>query len=162
MYEYDISDLQGLIDYIGIPTRRSGKEIQFKYCPICHSSKDDTYTASINVEKGLFHCHRGSCPNPDLNFISLSKAVGYAVPAGGEYKPYKYPQPKERNTRKEAADYLRGRGISPETAARYYCTVRRDDPEVLVFPFYDENNELQCIKYRHTQPKPEDKEKWSK
>ena len=162
MYEYDASDLQGLIDYIGIPTRRSGKEIQFKYCPICHSSKDDTYTASINEEKGLFHCHRGSCPNPDLNFISLSKAVGYAVPAGGEYKPYRYPQPKERNTRKEAADYLRGRGISSETAARYYCTVRRDDPEVLVFPFYDENNELQCIKYRHTQPKPEDKEKWSK
>ena len=162
MYEYDASDLQGLIDFIGIPTKRSGREIQFKYCPICHSSKSDLWTASINEEKGLFHCHRGSCPNPDLNFLSLAKAVGYAVPMHGEYKPYRYTQPKERNTRQEAADYLQGRGISPETSRRYFCTVKRDNSEVLVFPFYDEQNILQCVKFRHIKPKPENAEKWSK
>lgn len=162
MYEYDKEDLQGLIDFLGIPTKKSGREIQFKYCPICHSSKADMWTASINEEKGLFHCHRGSCPNPDLNFLSLSKAVGYAVPMHGEYKPYRYTQPKERNTRQEAADYLQGRGISMETSRRYFCTVKRDNPEVLVFPFYDEQNILQCVKFRHIKPKPENVEKWSK
>lgn len=162
MYEYDPADLQGLIDYIGIQTKQVGRELQFKYCPICHSSKGDIWTSSINIDKGLFHCHRGSCPQPDLNFISLSKAVGYAIPVGGEYKPYRYVQPKERNTRQEAIEYLRGRGISEKVARKYYCTTRRDDPEILVFPFYDDKDILQCFKCRHIKPKPEGAEKWAK
>lgn len=157
MYSYDVDDLQGLLDHIGIKTKTSGDEIQFERCPVCGSSKQDKYTSSINRATGLFHCHRGSCRAPDLNFAQLAREVEYVIPSVGTVKYYRYRQPaeNERDTRAEAVEYLKSRGISETIARRYYCTTMRKNPKVLVFPFYDENNELQFIKYRNMDKKPE-------
>lgn len=137
----------------------------FKECPVCGSSGADKYTSSINVEKGLFNCKRGSCPSPDLNFFQLCREVGYQIPRIGQQRYYKFKQipEKERDCRKEAVEYLRSRGIPEEITRRYYITTKRDNPELLVIPFYDENNVCQMYKFRHTKPKPENADKsWSK
>ena len=157
MYEYERDDLQGLVEYLNAETRQSGHELMFKYCPICGSSASDKYTSSINVDKGLFNCKRGSCPSPDLNFFQLCREVGYQIPRLGQIKYYKYKQipEKERDCRQEAVDYLKSRAIPEEITRRYYITTKRDDPELLVIPFYDENDVCQMYKYRHTKPKPE-------
>lgn len=137
----------------------------FRNCPICGSSGADKYTSSINVDKGLFNCKRGSCPSPDLNFFQLCREVGYQIPRLGQIKYYKFKQipEKERDCRQEAVDYLKTRGIPEDVTRRYYITIKRDDPEQLVIPFYDENNVCQSYKFRHTQPKPEGADNsWSK
>lgn len=165
MYEYEQEDLQGLVDFLNIETRKSGKELMFKNCPICGSSGPDKFTSSINVEKGLFNCKRGSCPSPDLNFFQLCREVGYQIPRLGKFRYYKFKQipEKERDCRQEAVDYLKSRAIPEEITRRYFITTKREDPELLVIPFYDENNVCQMYKFRHTKPKPEGADKsWSK
>ena len=49
-----------------------------------------------------------------------------------------------------AVAYMESRGISEETTNRYNLTVQREHENVLVFPFYDENDQLQFVKYRKT------------
>ncbi len=53
-------------------------------------------------------------------------------------------------TKPAAVSYLESRGISSEVTERYSITTQRDHDNILVFPFYDENNILQFVKYRKT------------
>ena len=52
--------------------------------------------------------------------------------------------------REPAVAYLEGRGISRAVAERYKVTTVKDNDHILAFPFYDENNVLQFLKYRKT------------
>lgn len=45
---------------------------------------------------------------------------------------------------------MESRGISEEVTNRYNITVQREHENILVFPFYDERDQLQFVKYRKT------------
>lgn len=52
--------------------------------------------------------------------------------------------------REPAVAYLEGRGIHRAVTERYRVTTLKDNPHILAFPFFDENNVLQFLKYRKT------------
>lgn len=57
------------------------------------------------------------------------------------------PQPKIE-VRNKAVEYMAKRGISREIVERYKITTRKDNDNILVFPFYDADEILQFVKYR--------------
>ena len=59
------------------------------------------------------------------------------------------PQPKIE-TKPKAVEYLLSRGISEDVTRKYKITTQKNNDKVLVFPFYDEQNILQFVKYRKT------------
>ena len=44
---------------------------------------------------------------------------------------------------------MESRGISAEITKRYEITVQKENDNILVFPFKDENDNLQFVKYRN-------------
>ncbi len=55
------------------------------------------------------------------------------------------PQPKDK-----ALEYMASRGISNITCKNYNITTSKDNDNVLVFPFYDEADNLTFVKFRKT------------
>ena len=49
----------------------------------------------------------------------------------------------------KAVEYLKSRGISETITRKYEITIKKDDENVLVFPFKSPANELKFIKYRN-------------
>jgi twinkle protein len=62
---------------------------------------------------------------------------------------YKRLPQKPITIRDNAIAYLQSRGISEATARRYNVTTQANNPNVIVFPFHDENNTMQFVKYRN-------------
>jgi archaellum biogenesis ATPase FlaH len=84
----------------------------------------------------------------DFDFSLGTEIDEYYAP---KKKYRELPQPKEPVIPKpEALQYLESRGISEEVAKRYEITVQTKNPNILVFPFYDENGKLKFVKYRKT------------
>lgn len=158
MYEFKKDDATAFANHVGIRTKYHGEELMFNYCPYCNggSGRKDKGTFSINLQTGQFKCLRASC-GASGNMITLSKDFDFSLGTMAdeyyrpkkEYKKLKTPEVKVE-PKPEAIAYLEKRGISPEVAKEYEITVRKDKPNVLVFPFYDENGALQFIKYRKT------------
>lgn len=142
-----------------IKTFRRGDELQFRECPYCRTRTNDKNTFAINLRTGQFKCLRATC-EAHGNMITLSKDFNFSL--GADVDEYYHRNARQYRTihRKEkpqpkpfAEEYLQGRGISPEVTNKYYVTERNDRPGVLLFPFYDENDILQFVKYRNTDPK---------
>ena len=130
----------------------------FKTCPYCkpRATRGNVNTFSINLKTGQHKCLRASC-GVSGNMITLARDFDFSL--GTEIDEYyapkkKYrelPQPKEPVIPKpEALQYLESRGISEEVAKRYEITVQTKNPNILVFPFYDEVGKLKFVKYRKT------------
>lgn len=163
LYEFKESDAWDFQRFIGIPAKQRGEELQFHICPYCKGGgSKDAGTFSINLRTGQFKCMRASC-SASGNMITLSKDFGFSLGTVMDtytnqrrksYRTFKKPaapiQPKPA-----ALEYLKNRGISASTAARYQITVRNDKPDVLVFPFLDESGQMQLVKYRRTKFDPE-------
>lgn len=161
-------DILGIIRHWNLKFRQRGDELQLETCPYCHGGKNhaDKWTASINVKTGQFKCLRDSC-GMQGNMITLSRDFDYSL--GTEFEEYYRPkkQYKKLKTPKEpikpkppAVEYMLTRGISEETTEKYELTVKKDNDNVLVFPFYDDKGQLQFIKYRKTDfDKTKDKNK---
>lgn len=162
-YDFDPNDVERFASYTGIRTKRLGKELQFEYCPFCHgetkhSNKRDTYTFSISLETGLYHCLRSSCMSKgnmielakefkDFNLTdAVSRYLGQGSYSRSNYKPYNYHLEKPKD---EAVKYLESRGINGELAEKYEITMRNDN-KILVIPFRDEEGTCWCVKYRNT------------
>ena len=62
--------------------------------------------------------------------------------------------------REGAVTYLQFRGIGRAIVERYRITTRRDRPDILVFPFYDEHNVLAYVKYRNTRFNGKGNKEW--
>ena len=134
-----------------------GDELRFDRCPYClgGSNGKDKGTFSINLDTGQFKCLRASC-DAHGNMITLARDFNFSL--GTEVDEYYSPKKRFRNihrkekpqTKPAAVKYLESRGISEETAKRYNITTQKDNENILVFPFYDENNILQFVKYRKT------------
>jgi twinkle protein len=148
MYEFKTSDVFDLANFLGAETKQKGNELFFKYCPHCNGGGKDTETFSINLENGAFKCFRSSCDYHG-HFVELARDFEYKLEDEQQRTYRKLPQPKIE-TKPKAVEYLLSRGISEEVTRRYKITTQKDNDKVLVFPFYDEQNILQFVKYRKT------------
>ena len=148
MYDFKSKDVFDFASFIGAETKQKGKELFFKYCPQCHGGGDDKDTFSVNLQTGAFKCFRASCDYHG-HFVELARDFGYKLDDEQERKYRRLPQPKIESKPK-AIEYLESRGISAEVAKRYKITTQTHNENILVFPFYDDQNVLQFVKYRKT------------
>lgn len=160
IYEFSPDDARRFAQEQGIRTFQRGDELHFRVCPYCHgNSGKDKKTFSINLKTGQYQCMRASC-GAKGNMITLAKDFGFSLGRDVDeyysrkdrYKSLRhYPRP---TTKPKAVEYMESRGISRETTEKYAITVRRDNENVLVFLFYDENGVMTFIKYRKTDYDP--------
>ena len=148
MYDFKSKDVFDFASFIGAETKQKGNELFFKYCPQCHGGGDDKDTFSVNLQTGAFKCFRASCDYHG-HFVELARDFGYKLDNEQERKYRRLPQPKIESKPK-AIEYLESRGISADVAKRYKITTQTHNDNVLVFPFYDDQNVLQFVKYRKT------------
>ena len=147
-YAFKQSDVYGIAQKLGAETREKGNELFFKWCPYCHGDGHDKESFSINLDNGTFKCFRESCGRQG-HLVQMARDFHYPL-AFEDNRPRKYrelPQ-KPLKVNEAAVRYMDSRGISREVTEKYRLTTRKDNPDVLVFPFYDENNILRFIKYR--------------
>ena len=147
-YIFKQSDVLDFANSIGADTRQKGNELFFKLCPMCKGGGSDKDTFSVNLETGAFKCFRASC-NYHGHFVELARDFNYPLDFGEPRVYRKLPQ-KPIEVKPSAVAYMEKRGISRGVTERYKITARTDNPDILVFPFYDENNVLQFIKYRNS------------
>ena len=159
-YKFDKEHAFNFANAINAKCREEGKELKFVYCPYCMGgSNKDKRTFSISLETGMFECKRASC-GAKGNMITLAKDFAdffhlpreidtyYRISPADNYKRWK--NAKRITESKDAAvRYMASRGISEAVTRQYEITVKADDENILVFPFKDENGELQFIKYRN-------------
>ena len=148
MYDFKSKDVFDFASFIGAETKQKGNELFFKYCPQCHGGGDDKDTFSVNLQTGAFKCFRASCDYHG-HFVELARDFGYKLDNEQERKYRRLPQPKIESKPK-AIEYLESRCISAEVAKRYKITTQTHNENILVFPFYDDQNVLQFVKYRKT------------
>ena len=148
MYEYKQSDVFDFTNFIGAETHQKGDELFFKYCPHCKGDGKDKDTFSINLKNGAFKCFRATCDYHG-HFVELARDFGFRLENEQEQKYRKLPQ-KKIESKPKAITYLESRGISAEVCKRYNITTQTNKDNILVFPFYDEQNILQFVKYRKT------------
>jgi twinkle protein len=147
MYEFKTSDVFDLANFLGAETKEKGNELFFKYCPHCNGGGKDTETFSINLENGAFKCFRSSCDYHG-HFVELARDFGFKLEQ--EQTRYKKLPQKTIESKPKAIQFLESRGISADVCRRYNITTQKDNENVLVFPFYDEQGIMQFIKYRKT------------
>ena len=152
IYSFNSEDAYRFANHVHIKTRTRGKELQFISCPYCRAK--DKFTFSINLDNGTYNCKRSTCGKHG-NMIALAQDFDFSLgQEADEYfnrkKRYKnlsnYPRPEVRTN---AVEYMESRGISKEITERYNITTRKDNENVLVFPFFDEDGKMQFIKYRN-------------
>lgn len=156
LYEFKSEDALRFASDVHAETFAKGGELHFKYCPYCGGGKSkDKNTFSISLANGAFNCKRGSCGRKG-NMITL--AQDFAEFSLGDDGIDDYYKKRERfrkivkrpvPIRDGAIEYLGKRGIPEEVTRRYQVTTHKDNDNVMVFPFYDENDEFWFIKYRN-------------
>ena len=160
IYQFSLDDAKRFADEQGIKTTVRGSELQFAQCPYCRNLTNKKFKFAMNINTGAFNCLRSSC-GAKGNMLTLARDFGFSL--GRDVDEYynrsrqfrnirKFPLPK---TKPEAVKYLEGRGISQAITEKYKVTVSKDDPNILLFLFYDERKQLQFIKYRKTDFDPE-------
>lgn len=148
MYEFKSADVYSFAYSLNAETKQKGDELFFKYCPYCKGAGHDKDTFSVNLETGAFKCFRASCGKQG-HFVELARDFDFELDDGSKKQYRRLPQ-KEIITKPKAVEYLESRSISRETAEKYKITVRKDNSNILVFPFYDSQGILQFVKYRNT------------
>lgn len=149
MYEYNPNDVFDFANFIGAETKQKGDELWFKYCPQCKGGGKDIETFSINLKKGAFQCFRASCDYHG-HFVELARDFGFHLIDENEVQQYRKLPQKTIITKQPAVEYMESRGISKEITEKYHITTTKDNDKILVFPFYDEQNQLCFVKYRKT------------
>lgn len=159
-YVFNRQDAYELAQTLKAETYQKGNELFFKTCPKCNGglASHDKNTFSINLSNGLFKCFRSTCGYSG-HFVELARDFNFPLDFGEAKVFRKLPQ-KKITSKPDAVAYLEKRGIGSEVTNRYRVTVRTDNPNILVFPFYDENNVLVSVKYRHTRPKKDGPKEW--
>ncbi len=156
LYEFKEEDARDFARFVGIQAYTNGNNLHFKKCPYCGNTTSDKKTFAINLTNGTFHCLRASC-GASGNMITLARDFNFSL--GTQVDEYYRPRKQFRSLKTpaepiqpkaEAIAFLESRGISENTARRYEITVQNDRPNILVFPFYDENGKLVSVKYRKT------------
>lgn len=160
MYKFSKEDARRFAREQGIKTKIVGNELRFDKCPYCKSVTKDKDTFAINLDTGMFKCMRSSC-GAHGNMITLHKDFGFSL--GSEANEYydrtrsfrTFPKKEKPVPKDKALEYMAGRGISNKVCKDYNITISKDNENVLVFPFYDEADNLTFIKFRKTDFDPE-------
>ena len=151
-YEFKRNDAFSFASIKGATVKIKGNELSFTYCPYCGGGKNkDKDTFAINLSTGQFNCLRSSC-NASGGFVTLARDFDYPIDSEYKYqarKPFKKLPNKSIVSKNKAIEYLDSRGISADITKKYEITVQTDNDNILVFPFKDENSDLQFIKYRN-------------
>lgn len=167
-YQFKKEDAESFQQRTGIYAKERGNELQFQYCPYCHGGKHrDKGSFSINLITGQFECKRASC-GVHGNMITLSKDFDFSL--GTEYDRYyrreqftfrKFGK-KKISVTDPAVAYLQSRGISKETAERYKITTQKENENIIVFPFFDQDGIMVSAKYRKADfdPKKDKNKEW--
>lgn len=152
-YQFSPFDVRRFADFVGIDIKERGNEIVFRQCPYCREKTTDKYKFSINADRGVFKCFRAKC-GVTGNMLTLAKDFNFDLGnfTSGRNKTFQSYRNIDTGIKPEskpaAIEYLRSRGISEEVTRKYNITVQNDNPDAMVFPFYDEHDKLQFIKYR--------------
>jgi len=158
MYEFNQEHAYDFARHVGIENKTRGDELMFIRCPYCNggATRKDLGSFSINLKTGQFKCLRNSCGVAG-NMLTLAKDFDFSLGTMNDeyYRPKKkyrtLKTPKEPIIPKDnAIAYLESRGISEEVAKQYEITTLTDNPNILVFPFFDDKGILQFVKYRKT------------
>lgn len=154
LYKFDPDDAYRFAAEQGIQTSVRGDELIFKKCPYCGAMTKKRDKFAINLRNGAFNCFRASC-GAHGNMITLHRDFGFDL--GSDVEEYEKPRYSWRRFKTDkpfeptnaAIKYLHDeRGISIEVIKRYEIVTRKDDDNILVFPFYDEEGDIAFIKYR--------------
>ncbi|MBQ1297426.1 MAG: AAA family ATPase [Clostridiales bacterium] len=166
IYEFKREDAERFAKEYG-PARYRGRELVFERCPYCHGGSKDRGTFSINIDTGQFQCKRAKC-KVEGNMITLARDLGFNLSEdvkryfnlqnyNQRFKTFKDAH-RITESKDEAVEYLKSRGISESVCRKYEITVRADNNKILVFPFKDSEGKLTFIKYRNTEPGARPKE----
>lgn len=143
-----------------IKVRCRGKNIEFQYCPYCHGGKKpDKFTFAISKVDGRFNCLRGSC-GVSGNMITLARDFEFKLTEdisryynigsiNSSYRRFKDAH-KQIETRDNAIEFCKSRGISEDICRKYEITTSPEDENIIVFPFKDEDGALTFVKYRNS------------
>ena len=155
LYEFKPEDVYRFARDIGIRVTKKGDELTFDKCPYCRPK--DKHTFSINLTNGMFECKRAKC-GAKGNMITLSRDFDFSLgkEVDAYYRTVDYSRKQYRQfvqkhieTKEPAIEYMDSRDILPEIVRKYEITMSEKQEYVMVFPFRDENGELQFIKYRN-------------
>ena len=158
IYEFKADDAWRFADHIGIRVKHKGDELVFTKCPYCGQTTKAKEKFAINLKTGQFNCFRASC-GAHGNMITLSKDFDFQI--SEEVDRYfnrnnwnnrfrKFAASHKESTSK-AIEYMQSRGISEKVCKEYEITSKDGQDNVIVFPFYNEKNELKFIKYRNAE-----------
>ena len=169
-YEFDKQHAFDFARSIHAQTKIHGDELKFKKCPYCKGGsggKADEDTFDINLISGKFSCFRVTCGVAG-NMITLSRDFDFSISDdldryynrndyNSKFKKFKK---VEIESKDEAIKYMGKRGISAEVVCRYNLTTKKDQENILVFPFTDQDGELKFVKYRNMAPKQKGAKEW--
>lgn len=146
MYIASSDDVYKIANFLNAETHVKGNELFFKVCPYCHggSHGKDYHSFSINLQSGAFKCFRASCGRQG-HLVELARDFNFDLEPAKTFKQL----PQKVEIRNEAMEYMASRGISNAVAKSYQITTQKDNPKVIVFPFFDENGILRFVKYRN-------------
>lgn len=148
-YEVTRSNVYDFAQSNSYETREKGDELEFRFCPYCNGGHNkDEWTFAINLDRFIFKCLRASCGKQG-HFVELCRDFDFRLEQDTARVFRKLPQ-KKPESKSAAVRYLESRGISEQITRRYNITTQNGHDNVLVFPFYDETNELVSVKYRKT------------
>jgi len=158
-YEYKREDVFDFAAAIRADTHIKGSELEFDFCPYCHGGRSrDRNTFAVNLDSGAFCCLRTSCGKSG-HFVELARDFDYRLDFQ-EIKHYRKLPQKKFESRDSALEYMATRGISAEVCRKYSITARKDDPNIVVFPFYDDAGILRFVKYRQTRKNFKGSKEW--
>lgn len=157
-YEFSQDDVFNFADALHFKYQQKGNELFFTFCPYCNGNGKDKNTCSVNLDTGAFKCFRSSCGKQG-HFVEMARDFDFEL-FDYEKKEYKKLPQRQIKSKPKAIEYLQSRGIGEKITAKYHITTRKDNDNVLVFPFYDEQNELVFIKYRQINKKIKGSKEW--
>lgn len=165
MYEFKPEDAERFAREQGAKTHRTRKELIFEKCPYCGSSSNDKEKFAINLRTGQFNCFRASC-GAKGNMITLARDFNFSLGNDADtyyrigpqrhYRVFKKPEAIE--PKEDAIEFMQSRGIGEDVCRKYQITSNAEGN--IVFPFFDEFEELQFIKYRNPAPKEGQSKEW--
>lgn len=165
-YQFQVEDLRGFANACGFEVKEKGGEMQFKYCPYCNGGDHkDKYTFAVNLETGRFNCLRSSCGEKG-HFVRMARDFNYQLHDATPilFRVYEgfLATPEAWNSDSGAVRYMESRGIPRAVTERCKITTSADKPNILLFPFFDENRIQQDTKKRNLLFQKGDKQNGSK
>lgn len=158
-YEFKQDDVFKFADSKNYEYRQKKDELFFKQCPYCNGGEHrDKESCSINLRTGAYKCFRSGC-NKHGHFVEMARDFNYRL-TDLEVKQYRKLPQKPIEVKSKAIEYMAGRHIGEDIVKKYHITTTTKSDDILVFPFYNDQNEMEFIKYRNTKYNGKGNKEW--